>query len=129
MAQALRFSSSMDISRISPSAAIFGPMFKFVEIQHIHFRSLTSFNEFQTVDYKQLCNIQENSSVLRLRASKEPVGMTQVLTIDQQKSVEGTQNGDALFDDMKHQFLRFKRHQCLGNLEKYQSLSKGQAPK
>ncbi|KAL6520266.1 hypothetical protein OROMI_032446 [Orobanche minor] len=63
MAQALRSSSSMDISRISPSAAIFGPMFKFVEIQHIPFQ-ITHF-------------FQENSSVLRLRASKEPVGMTQ----------------------------------------------------
>ncbi|KAF5938340.1 hypothetical protein HYC85_022599 [Camellia sinensis] len=58
-------------------------------------------------------------------ASMEPPGLTEGLTNSKQESIIGTQNGSDLFNEMKHQFLSFKRE----NLECYENLAKSQAPK
>ncbi|CAL5395532.1 unnamed protein product [Camellia sinensis] len=70
-----------------------------------------------------------SNPVLRLKASMEPPGLTQGLTNSKQESIIGTQNGSDLFNEMKHQFLSFKRQKFLENLECYENLAKSQAPK
>ncbi|THG14346.1 hypothetical protein TEA_018900 [Camellia sinensis var. sinensis] len=67
----------------------------------------------------------ESNPILRLKASMEPPGLTEGLTNSKQESIIGTQNGSDLFNEMKHQFLSFKRE----NLECYENLAKSQAPK
>ncbi|CAL5430620.1 unnamed protein product [Camellia sinensis] len=59
----------------------------------------------------------------------EPPGLTEGLTNSKQESIIGTQNGSDLFNEMKHQFLSFKRQKFLENLECYENLAKSQAPK
>ncbi|KAF5956527.1 hypothetical protein HYC85_003752 [Camellia sinensis] len=70
-----------------------------------------------------------SNPVLRLKASMEPPGLTEGLTNSKQESIIGTQNGSDLFNEMKHQFLSFKRQKFLENLECYENLAKSQAPK
>ncbi|XP_028079685.1 beta carbonic anhydrase 5, chloroplastic-like [Camellia sinensis] len=67
----------------------------------------------------------KSNPILRLKASMEPPGLTEGLTNSKQESIIGTQNGSDLFNEMKHQFLSFKRE----NLECYENLAKSQAPK
>ncbi|KAF5935764.1 hypothetical protein HYC85_026893 [Camellia sinensis] len=71
----------------------------------------------------------KSNPVLRLKASMEPPGLTEGLTNSKQESIIGTQNGSDLFNEMKHQFLSFKRQKFLENLECYENLAKSQAPK
>ncbi|THG10523.1 hypothetical protein TEA_027812 [Camellia sinensis var. sinensis] len=59
----------------------------------------------------------------------EPPRLTEGLTNSKQESIIGTQNGSDLFNEMKHQFLSFKRQKFLENLECYENLAKSQAPK
>ncbi|KAM7474837.1 hypothetical protein LguiB_022080 [Lonicera macranthoides] len=66
---------------------------------------------------------------LILKASGDAPGLTQELTSNKQKSVVETQNGSDLFNEMKHRFLNFKKHNYQENLECYQNLAKGQSPK
>uniref|UniRef100_A0A5B6ZT40 Carbonic anhydrase n=1 Tax=Davidia involucrata TaxID=16924 RepID=A0A5B6ZT40_DAVIN len=109
-------SSSIDLPRTSATTStIFGSQLKLPEIeQQTHLRLLNSF---------------KTTLALRLKASREPLGVTQELTNKKQKSVAGTQNGCDMFNEMKHRFLSFKKHKYLENLERFHNLSKSQAPK
>ncbi|XP_028112509.1 beta carbonic anhydrase 5, chloroplastic-like isoform X4 [Camellia sinensis] len=98
----------------SPSTQIFGTQLKLVEIEQTHLSLPISF---------------KSNSVLRLKASMEPPGLTQELTNSKQESIIGTRNGSDLFNEMKHRFLSFKRQKFLENLECYENLAKSQAPK
>uniref|UniRef100_A0A5B6ZPU5 Uncharacterized protein n=1 Tax=Davidia involucrata TaxID=16924 RepID=A0A5B6ZPU5_DAVIN len=93
-------SSSIDLPRTSATTStIFGSQLKLPEIeQQTHLRLLNSF---------------KTTLALRLKASREPLGVTQELTNKKQKSVAGTQNGCDMFNEMKHRFLSFKKHKYL----------------
>ncbi|XP_059653251.1 beta carbonic anhydrase 5, chloroplastic-like isoform X2 [Cornus florida] len=105
-------SSSIDLPRTSAATStIFGPKLESVEIEQTHFRLL-----------------KPNSS-LRLKASREPLGLTRELTNNKDTSVAGAENGCDVFNEMKHRFLSFKKHTYLENLERFQNLAKSQAPK
>ncbi|KAF5943656.1 hypothetical protein HYC85_017733 [Camellia sinensis] len=98
-------SFSSDLPGISASPSIiFGTQLKLVEIEQTHLSLPISF---------------KSNSVLRLKASMEPPGLTQELTNSKQESIIGTQNGSDLFNEMKHR----------ENLECYENLAKSQAPK
>ncbi|GMP38908.1 hypothetical protein CsSME_00009977 [Camellia sinensis var. sinensis] len=108
-------SFSYDLPGISASpSTIFGTQLKLVEIEQTHLSLPISF---------------KSNSVLRLKASMEPPGLTQELTNSKQESIIGTRNGSDLFNEMKHRFLSFKRQKFLENLECYENLAKSQAPK
>lgn len=47
---------------------------------------------------------------LGLKASMDSPRVTQELADTKQRSTSGTQNGNDLFNEMKHRFLSFKRH-------------------
>ncbi|XP_024168088.1 beta carbonic anhydrase 5, chloroplastic isoform X5 [Rosa chinensis] len=66
---------------------------------------------------------------LTIKASRESLGLTQELKSNKLERVVETEDGSDLFEDMKHRFLSFKKHKYLENLEHYQNLAKGQAPK
>ncbi|XP_058088424.1 beta carbonic anhydrase 5, chloroplastic isoform X2 [Magnolia sinica] len=65
----------------------------------------------------------------RLEASKEPLGLTQEFTNTELERVEKIDRGLDLFGEMKHRFLRFKKHQFLENSVHFQNLAQSQAPK
>ncbi|XP_059653249.1 beta carbonic anhydrase 5, chloroplastic-like isoform X2 [Cornus florida] len=69
------------------------------------------------------------NSSLRLKASREPLGLTRELPNNKDTSIAGAENGRDVFNEMKHRFLNFKKHTYLENLERFQKLAKSQAPK
>ncbi|THG16205.1 hypothetical protein TEA_002767 [Camellia sinensis var. sinensis] len=103
--------SSSAPSAFSQSTSPFGEVFFVSSLLLLHFVVVIS------------------NPVLRLKASMEPPGLTEGLTNSKQESIIGTQNGSDLFNEMKHQFLSFKRQKFLENLECYENLAKSQAPK
>ncbi|CAK9174090.1 unnamed protein product [Ilex paraguariensis] len=70
-----------------------------------------------------------SNPALRLKASLEAPGLTEKITSNKQKSIAVAQNESALFSEMKHRFLSFKKNKYMENLECFQNLAKGQAPK
>ncbi|KAK9266169.1 hypothetical protein L1049_000016 [Liquidambar formosana] len=93
---------------------IFGARLKFGEIEKTHLRFLPSFKTYQA---------------FALNASREPQGLTQELNKNKPEGIAKTENGCDMFDEIKYRFLSFKKQNCMENLEHYQNLSKGQAPK
>ncbi|XAR72402.1 Carbonate dehydratase [Bertholletia excelsa] len=71
----------------------------------------------------------KGSPPLRLKAAMDSPRLAKELVDRKQKVEEGTQNGSDPFKEMKDRFLSFKKHNFLENLERYQNLAKGQAPK
>ncbi|KAF9602352.1 hypothetical protein IFM89_026779 [Coptis chinensis] len=67
-------------------------------------------------------------SVLRSEASRKSQQLTQELQTNQMSNV-GTDQEKDLFFEMKDRFLSFKRHSYMENLDHFQILAKGQAPK
>ncbi|GFS35103.1 beta carbonic anhydrase 5 [Actinidia rufa] len=97
--------SKLSSTRSSDSAAtIFGSQLKSGELEQTHLRLLVSFR---------------GNPALRLKALRESQGLTQELMNNKLKSVEETQDGSDLFNEMKHR----------ENSEHFQNLAKGQAPK
>ncbi|XP_058007262.1 beta carbonic anhydrase 5, chloroplastic isoform X2 [Hevea brasiliensis] len=66
---------------------------------------------------------------LKLKASMETPGLTREPKSDKLESPVVTKNGSKLFDEMKLRFLSFKKHKYMENLEHFENLAKGQAPK
>lgn len=109
------FNFSMDVHRTSlKTSTIFGPKLKSGETEHTHSRLLTFF---------------KTGPRLELKASKEPPGLTQPLDNSRLESLAETENVCDLFEDLKHRFLRFKKRKFQENLEHFQNLAQGQAPK
>ncbi|KAL3584321.1 hypothetical protein D5086_015382 [Populus alba] len=77
----------------------------------------------------RLCgaNLKTNSD-LKLQASREPAGVTKELKSDKSERMAGVEHVD-LFNEMKQRFLSFKKHKYMKDLEHYEKLAKGQAPK
>ncbi|KAF3975171.1 hypothetical protein CMV_001557 [Castanea mollissima] len=108
------FNSSIDYPITSfQTFAIFGPKLK---TEQTHFRLSTSFNV-------------RTGSPLELKAMKEPPGLTQKLDKNRLDRLAESENGCDLFEDLKHRFLRFKKHKFEENLGHFQNLAEGQAPK
>jgi carbonic anhydrase len=63
-----------------------------------------------------------------MKSSREPPGLTQELN-NKPERLADTENECDLFKDLKHRFLSFKKHKYMKNLEQYQKLAEGQAPK
>ncbi|EEF39738.1 beta carbonic anhydrase 5, chloroplastic [Ricinus communis] len=76
----------------------------------------------------RLCAVS-NKSGLKLKASKEPPALTKELKTDRIESPPVTKDDRALFDKMKQRFMSFKQNTYMKNLEHFENLSKGQAPK
>ncbi|XP_024168085.1 beta carbonic anhydrase 5, chloroplastic isoform X2 [Rosa chinensis] len=99
----------------------------------LHIQSSTIFGsklksgEFQQTRFRLFSN--SNYPGLTIKASRESLGLTQELKSNKLERVVETEDGSDLFEDMKHRFLSFKKHKYLENLEHYQNLAKGQAPK
>ncbi|KAB1206665.1 Carbonic anhydrase 2, chloroplastic [Morella rubra] len=100
--------------RKSDIILIFGPKLKSGEAGQTHLRLWSSF---------------KTDPHLELKASKEPLGLTQQLDNNRLESVTETENGCDLFEDLKHRFLSFKKHQFEENLDHFQNLAQGQSPK
>ncbi|XP_024168087.1 beta carbonic anhydrase 5, chloroplastic isoform X4 [Rosa chinensis] len=100
--------SSYSFSLHIQSSTIFGSKLKSGEFQQTRFSSYPG---------------------LTIKASRESLGLTQELKSNKLERVVETEDGSDLFEDMKHRFLSFKKHKYLENLEHYQNLAKGQAPK
>ncbi|KAE8009254.1 hypothetical protein FH972_005703 [Carpinus fangiana] len=109
------FNFSKDVRRTTlKTSTIFGPKLKSGEIEHTHLRLLTSFM---------------TGPRLELKASKDPPGLTQQLDNSRLESLAETENVCDFFEDLKHRFLRFKKRKFKENLEHFQNLAQGQAPK
>ncbi|BBN67347.1 beta carbonic anhydrase 5 [Prunus dulcis] len=93
---------------------IFGSKMKSGKIEQTPLRLLTASN---------------NCSDLTAKASRKPLGLTEELKNNKLESVVETDDGSCLFEDMKRRFLSFKKHKYMENLEHYQNLAEGQAPK
>ncbi|KAJ9159192.1 hypothetical protein P3X46_024714 [Hevea brasiliensis] len=83
----------------------------------------------------KLCT-DSNISGLKLKASREPPGLTREppgltreLKSDKLENPAVTKSDSDLFDEMKQRFLSFKKHKYMKNLEHFENLAKGQAPK
>ncbi|PON98317.1 Carbonic anhydrase [Trema orientale] len=96
------------------SQQIFGSKLKSGEIEHTLLRLSTTLR---------------TSPGLAMKASREPPGLTQELRNSKLERVAETESGSDLFDNIKHRFLSFKKHKYMENLEHYEKLAKGQAPK
>ncbi|XP_077212777.1 beta carbonic anhydrase 5, chloroplastic-like [Tasmannia lanceolata] len=76
-----------------------------------------------------LVGFVRGNTTSRLEAAKEHMGLTQELTSHQLENLDKTGHDFDLFDELKHRFLRFKRHQFLENSVHFQNLAEAQAPK
>ncbi|KVI01859.1 Carbonic anhydrase [Cynara cardunculus var. scolymus] len=74
-------------------------------------------------------NSSKSNLALRLKASREGVGLVQETTEKTPKLVKKPKDGSDSFTEMKQRFLSFKRQKYLENLECYQELAQAQAPK
>ncbi|KAL8097365.1 beta carbonic anhydrase 5, chloroplastic [Apium graveolens] len=107
-------SSTQFTTNQAKSSSIFGNKLNFSERKLTHFRKAICFR---------------NNPTLSLKASMDSPRVTQELADTKQSNTTGTQNGNDLFNEMKHRFLSFKRHKYQENLEHFQNLAKSQAPK
>ncbi|XP_044508219.1 beta carbonic anhydrase 5, chloroplastic-like isoform X2 [Mangifera indica] len=108
-------SSSSSLSPLK-TPTILGFRLKFRETQETRFSLFTSF---------------KSNPAFGLMASKEPVavGPTTKCGNSKMETEVGVENGCATFDEMKHRFLSFKKWKFMENLEHFQNLANGQAPK
>ncbi|XP_071733662.1 beta carbonic anhydrase 5, chloroplastic-like isoform X2 [Rutidosis leptorrhynchoides] len=118
MAQSLLGSSPAYRSNFLKSSAststISGSKLKFSEIEQTKLGFLRS---------------SKSSLALRLKASREGVGLVQETKENPPKLITKSDDGIDSFAEMKHRFLSFKQQIYLENLERYQSLAEAQAPK
>ncbi|KAM1002379.1 hypothetical protein ACFX13_002856 [Malus domestica] len=108
-------SSSSDFHRIPfNTRPIFGSKLKSGKVQPTQLRLLTT---------------SDNCPGLTVKASRESLGITEQHKNIKLERVAETDDRSELFEDMKQRFLDFKNHKYMENLEHYQNLAKGQAPK
>lgn len=96
------------------TATISGSKLKFSEIEQTKLGFLSS---------------SKSNLALRLRASREGVGLVQETKENPPKLITKSNDGIDSFAEMKHRFLSFKKQKYLENLERYQALAEAQAPK
>lgn len=77
----------------------------------------------------KLLNFEKSNPTLKLKFSKEPVVQTRELMKNKEDRIEGAESDPNLFGEMKNRFLSFKKNKYLEQIEHYQKLAKGQAPK
>ncbi|CAI9304259.1 unnamed protein product [Lactuca saligna] len=111
-------SSPLYKSECSKSAAstttISGSKLKFSGIEQTHLGFLNS---------------SKSNLALKLKASREGVGLVQETKMDPPNLIKKSKDGSDSFTEMKQRFLSFKKEKYLGNLECYQELAEAQAPK
>ncbi|CAN6686215.1 unnamed protein product [Malus baccata var. baccata] len=78
------------------------------------------------LSFRHICS---NCPGLTVKASRESLGITEQHKNNKLERVAETDDRSELFEDMKQRFLDFKKHKYMENLEHYQNLAKGQAPK
>ncbi|PQP96070.1 beta carbonic anhydrase 5 chloroplastic [Prunus yedoensis var. nudiflora] len=144
-------SSSSDLQRISLNPArIFGSKLKSGKIEQTQLRLLTASNTVKAQTTLNFCSLpmrilkfeitvrkrnpESTLNLLQLfrfncKGFKKAVRLTEELKNNKLESVVETDDGSGLFEDMKRRFLSFKKHKYMENLEHYQNLAKGQAPK
>nr|GMD02822.1 beta carbonic anhydrase 5, chloroplastic isoform X2 [Ipomoea batatas] len=98
----------------SATTHIFGAQLRFLEIEQTHIRLPSS---------------SRNTLALRLKSPREPMGLTQEIVGDEQKSTVLTQSASDLFTKMKDRFLSFKKDKYLANIEHFKDLANAQEPK
>ncbi|KAL3515491.1 hypothetical protein ACH5RR_022393 [Cinchona calisaya] len=107
--------TSSNLHSTSPRTfRIFGSQLRFLETKQTHVRLLDSV---------------KSNSALRVKASREPQGVTREIINNEQKCTQVMENESDLFSEMKHRFLTFKKDKYLKNLEHFQNLAKVQTPK
>ncbi|GAY58844.1 hypothetical protein CUMW_189910 [Citrus unshiu] len=107
-------SSSSALTPLRSSTQIFGPKFKFRQIGQTQLSLSTSFKK---------------SSGFKLKGWRHSEGITQEFQVDKLETAAEVENECDFFDKMKHRFLSFKKQKFMENLEHYQNLADGQAPK
>ncbi|KAM1242605.1 hypothetical protein ACFX2G_034944 [Malus domestica] len=105
---------SISNSSSSDTRQIFGSNLKSGKVQPTQLRLLTT---------------SDNCPGLTVKASRESLGITEQHKNNKLERVAETDDRSELFEDMKQRFLDFKKHKYMENLEHYQNLAKGQAPK
>lgn len=87
--------------------------------------------KFSGIEQSQLgfLNSSKSNLALRLKASREGVGLVQESKVDTPNLIKKSKDGTDSFTEMKQRFLRFKKEKYLENLECYQELAEAQAPK
>lgn len=92
------------------------------------FRSDNKLGDVERTHLKLLTSLKSNPAFI-LKASKDPLHLTQEVPNSKVANAGGVEKGDNLFDELKHRFLSFKKQKYLENLEHFETLAKGQAPK
>lgn len=77
----------------------------------------------------KLLNFSKRDPTLKLKASNESVVQTQELMNNKEDILADKKSDPNLFGEMKNRFLSFKKNKYLEQIEHYQKLAKGQAPK
>ncbi|XP_019168985.1 PREDICTED: beta carbonic anhydrase 5, chloroplastic isoform X1 [Ipomoea nil] len=85
---------------------------------------------YSRLDLRKLALMRcRNTLALRLKSPREPMGLTQEIVGDEQKSTVLTQTASDLFTKMKDRFLSFKKDKYLANIEHFKELAIAQEPK
>ncbi|XP_017621542.1 beta carbonic anhydrase 5, chloroplastic isoform X4 [Gossypium arboreum] len=92
------------------------------------FGSKVQSGDFLPTQFRFWTSFRSNTGV-KLKASAEPPALTRELKGDEQNGIMEMESGCDLFGKLKNGFLSFKSHKYMENLERYQALAKGQAPK
>ncbi|TYI37446.1 hypothetical protein ES332_A03G212000v1 [Gossypium tomentosum] len=92
------------------------------------FGSKVQSGDFLPTQFRFWTSFRSNTGV-KLKASAEPPALTWELKGDEQNGIMEMESGCDLFGKLKNGFLSFKSHKYMENLERYQALAKGQAPK
>nr|XP_043628038.1 beta carbonic anhydrase 5, chloroplastic isoform X1 [Erigeron canadensis] len=87
--------------------------------------------KFSEIEQTQLgfLNPFKSNLALKLRASREGVGLIQETKESAPTPITKANDGSNSFAELKNRFLSFKKHKYLENLECYQQLAQAQAPK
>ncbi|KAJ0961198.1 hypothetical protein J5N97_000820 [Dioscorea zingiberensis] len=81
-----------------------------------------------TADLKVSGSVKRNTCLI-VQASKEPLELTRELREKQKTTFEEKNDELDPFEELKPRFLNFKKRVYLENLDHYQNLAEGQAPK
>ncbi|CAN6686212.1 unnamed protein product [Malus baccata var. baccata] len=126
---------SISNSSSSDTRQIFGSNLKSGKVQPTQLRLLTTSDNCPGLTVKAsreslgITEQHKNSPGLTVKASRESLGITEQHKNNKLERVAETDDRSELFEDMKQRFLDFKKHKYMENLEHYQNLAKGQAPK
>jgi carbonic anhydrase len=92
------------------------------------FVSTARFGAIEQTQLGILTSLRSNPC-FKLKASKDCSGLAQELKSDKLEMISETNSESDLFEDMKHRFLKFKKNVYMENLDQFENLANGQAPK